>query len=296
VSSELTPYEKNILQRVIDRRNAVPEESEPSEPQRDSETEPTSIVTEASDFNLDHVMNNYQTFEDEKLHVALKKALDHAGSDGRVLTMPELIRLKNHVGDDHYFWENYADVHTEENMGTDTDGLYVPRGKGVVLVVHGGGLLTPDRIKEAINDGLVDGSGKYEPSEFSELLKGNLPSGEKIPIYRLDDVKKETPKERRFGVALPFDEAAGTSSGQHSKNDFVNNPLVVARNGGKEGLEEYFDKADRQSGVGNYHVLTDRNIAVPQGRVLFLYDNISGLNGYNDLYDYGRFVGVRKNA
>jgi hypothetical protein len=39
MSSELTPYEKSILQRVIDRRNTVPEEPEQEEPQADSEEE-----------------------------------------------------------------------------------------------------------------------------------------------------------------------------------------------------------------------------------------------------------------
>jgi len=260
--------------------------------------DPEPVVVPSFGFDLDYIINNYQNFKEGKLHVALKKALEHATFEGIVLTMPELIRLKNSVGKDHYFWKNYSDVHTEENLGIDIEGLYMPRGEGVVLVIHGGGLLTPERIETAITEGLINGSAKYEDEEFQELLRGNLPSGETIPIYNLADVRKEdfSAGTRRFGVALPLEEARRVNSGLQDKTTFLNNSLVIARNGGVKGLEEFFDKANEGNVVGNHHILSGRDPTQAQGRLLYLISSYYGLDGNYDLDYIGRFVGVAPKA
>jgi len=58
----------------------------------------------------------------------------------------------------------------------------------------------------AMTEGLINGSAKYKNEEFQELLKGNLPSRETIPIYQLSNVRKEdfNAETRRFGVTLPL--------------------------------------------------------------------------------------------
>ena len=101
----------------------------------------------------------------------------------------------------------------------------------------------------------------------------------------------------QFGVVMPYATAQGTHSGQHDKGTFLANPLVIARTVGSfDHLEPYFEKAKSSNKVGSYHPFSGRDATVPQGRVLFVSTNINGLDGYFDLSNNGRFVGVAPEA
>jgi len=76
----------------------------------------------------------------------------------------------------------------------------------------------------------------------------------------------------------------------------MNNPLVLARVGVKDHLDSYFDKAKHEGKVANWHIFNEVDPQQPQGRVLFVDSNNSGLVGSNDLDNDGRFVGVAPEA
>ena len=97
---------------------------------------------------------------------------------------------------------------------------------------------------------------------------------------------------------MPYELAKETKSGYHKKKGFLENPLVIARNGGLENLEEYYEKAkDSDNDLGNwYNYDNSRDALVPHGRLLFLDNDHIGLSGNDNLDDYGRFVGVAPEA
>lgn len=228
---------------------------------------------------------------------AFRQALDYAGKDGFVASMPELIAAKCLADKNHDFWKKWYTAHSEEDRGVDRKGLFGKKNEGVLVVVHGGGILTPNRIEKAYANfcvrSLVNRSAQYTSSEFDNLLEGKLPSGETIKLYSLDDLKKETPKIRRFGVVIPYEVAQATKSDWNYKKEFVESPLVIARNGGLENLDAYFDKAKCSDGaLRNFHTFGNRDVNSPKGRLLFLYSSFSSLNGNGYLYYNGHFVGV----
>ncbi|MBL7100845.1 MAG: hypothetical protein ISS23_02735 [Nanoarchaeota archaeon] len=262
-----------------------------------SKTPPITEYKHSSEYGVDDILKGQQ-FYDDNLPDALQQALDYVGVEGVVASMPYLIAGKSQAGKSNYLWKDWFTALSEENIGVDKSGKFVAAGNPVVVTVHGGGLLTPERIKQAYSEGLINGSAKYSDDEFSNLLEGRLPSGDLIELYSFEKIKEGVSDlSHRFGVVMPYSTAQNTESGYHKKKDFIQNPLVIARAGGIENLEAYFDKAKDSDGeVGNHHPFKNRDASVPQGRVLFLNSNYNGLCGSNNLDSDGRFVGVAPEA
>ncbi|MGE0793307.1 MAG: hypothetical protein AB7V77_03975 [Candidatus Woesearchaeota archaeon] len=244
------------------------------------------ILNKNINFNLlvEYLINNKipPIFSDEKRNgkyvgnaVALEKAYKKMNEKDIIATMPYLIAGKAEADKNNYLWQNWFSCLSEENVGIDTKGNFVKKGNSVVITVHGKGLLTtnPDRIFRAYTAGLTpQNSARYSQNEFEELLNGEI-RGNKIQIYTIDDVLKGNIKNpfERYAVVLDFEKTKITNSGQHEKNDFMNNPLVLARAGTIEYLEDYFDKAKDLNGtVGNYHRLSEIDPKEYQGRLLYL--------------------------
>ncbi|MBI4448179.1 hypothetical protein HY643_04305 [Candidatus Woesearchaeota archaeon] len=225
---------------------------------------------------------------------ALRQALGYAGKYGFVASMPEFIAARCLVGKEHEFWRNWYTTLSEEDFGIDKKGLYGKKNEPVLVVLHGGGILTPNRIEQAINEGLVDSSAKYRDAEFDGLLEGKLPDGKKVKLYTLDDLKKETKiLEHNFGVVMPYEVARASESGWHRKKEFLSNPLVIARVVDLENLEAYFGKAKYPDGtLGNFHTFESRSPNQAQGLLLFLNSIGLNLNCNNNLNIDGRSVGV----
>lgn len=280
--------------------------SPPKKEKRKKRKTKTKRPTIIKSFSIDQLLEGRTFYSQEKNEndqyigtaVAFEQALNYAGKKGIVLTMPELIKARIKAKDDHEYWGNWYCVHSEENIGIDKKGIFYKKDDPVLVVVHGGGILTPDRINTAIGEGLIDGSVKYTDQEFSKLLEGKLPDKSEIPLYNIEQITKGVdPLPHRFGVVMPYALAQETNSGYYKKDAFLENPLVIARNGGKSNLEAYFDRAsDLDGDLGNNHPFNGRDASTPQGRVLFLYSRYDGLVGSNNLSSYGWFVGVRKNA
>ena len=232
--------------------------------------------------------------------VALQEAYDQMGSDAIIATMPYLVAGKAQAEKSNYLWQKWFTALSEENAGIDKNGKLVGRGQPVVLTLHGRGILTPERIRQAYSEGLTpQNAAKFTDDEFDNLLNGVLPSGESINLYTVDDIKRGISDPfGRYAVWMPAETAKSKSSGHHSKSDFMNNELVIARVGTLEHLDAYFEKARHSSNhnLGNWHRLGEIDFTQPQGRVLFVGDTSDGLSGINYLNSNGRFVGVRKNA
>jgi len=257
-------------------------------------------------FSIDDILKGQPFYSNQKdgdnwvgLPIALREALKYAGSDGIIATMPELIAAKLKTDKNHDFWKQWYTVHTEENIGIDTKGRFYTPNEPVLVVVNGGGILTPDRIELAYAEGLINNSAKYRQEEFDKILDGALPNGDTLALYRLEEIKAGVSNlPHRFGVVMPYAVAQGTPSGYHSKEVFMENPLVIARAGGVEHLDAFFEKAKdtNDDTLGNHHPFAGRDASQPQGRVLFLGNNCYGLDGNFNLNNDGRFVGVAPEA
>ncbi|MBI1968844.1 hypothetical protein HYS49_02950 [Candidatus Woesearchaeota archaeon] len=226
--------------------------------------------------------------------VSLQQTVEYAGAECLVASLPYLIAGKATADKNNYLWKNWFTALSEEDIGIDKKGAFVTKSSPVVITVHGGGILTPDRIMQAYREGLTpQNAAKFTNEEFDNLLRGVLPSGESIDLYTVDDVKRGIPDPfGRYAVALDFKNAKATTSGYHAKTDFLKNPLVLSRAGTPNHLEAYFDKAKSGGTVGNWHRLAEIEPNHPQGRLLFLGNDDGGLDGFYSLFNLGRFVGV----
>ena len=284
-----------IMTRIIPRElikhlEWAPGQAHPVQPT------PSQIVASvgSSSFSIDDILNG-TTFYDASMPAALRQAIEYTGNSGIVANMPEFIAAKAKADKDHEFWKNWYTVLTEENIGIDKKGKFYAVGEPVLVVMHGGGILTPDRIQQAYGEGLLNNSAKYLENEFDSILEGKLLDGTSFPLYRLEEVQdSRSGLPHQFGVVMPYEKAQGTKSGYHQKKQFLENPLVIARAAGSlEQLEAFYEKAKKDDGnLGNYHPFKGRDAAIPQGRVLFVVISCGSLSGGDDLISNGRFVGV----
>src|SRR3989344_2479638 len=259
---------------------------------------PAAAPAQTSLFTIDDVLNG-NIFYDTSMPQALRQAMEYATAQGIIANMPEFIAAKVKADKSHAFWQNWYTVLTEENIGIDKKGSFYTRGEPVLVVMHGGGILTPDRIQQAYDEGLLNNSAKYRDEEFDTLLEGRLLDGTNFPLHRLEEIQaSRSVLPHQFGVVIPYKTAQETTSGYHQKKPFLENPLVIARTAGSlDHLETYYEQAkDPKGNLGNYHSFKNRDATVPQGSVLFVVYTYNGLDGDNLLYNNGRFVGVRKNA
>ncbi len=233
---------------------------------------------------------------------SLKRALEYAGKEGVVASLPYLIAGKAKAGNDNYLWRNWSTALSEEDIGVDKKGKFVKAGKPVVIIVHGGGILDYNKMIKAYIQGLIGKNvARYADNEFNALLNGILSGNQKIQMYTIDDVRKGNIEEPfgMYAVALDFEAAKATKSGWFKKKEFMENPLVLARAGTLDYLEEYFNKAKVvDETVGNRHRLKEIDPQVPQGRFLFVGGRCDGgyggLDGGSVLDNDGRFVGVAR--
>lgn len=300
---------KLIPRELIKHLEYVPGQQIPQKPVPVSTPSmPQSKVVLQGAFSIDALIKEgkpfYCTDKDSKenyigVAVSLQQASEYAGAEGIVASMPYLIAGKSQADKKNYLWKDWFTANTEEDVGIDVKGLYASKGKPVLITLHGGGILTPDRIKQAYAKGLTEqNAAKLTDYEFDTLLTGILPSGENINIYTVEDVKKGNIPDPlgRYAVALDFEKVKSLESKQFKKKEFMENPLVLARAGTLEYLEKYFDKAKDSDGVGCWHRFNEIDASIPQGRVLFVVNDYDGLNGYDYLYNDGRFVGVAPEA
>jgi len=234
-----------------------------------------------------------------ELRIGIAKALEKTykliKAGGYIATMPELIAARVKADKSDKLWSFGIRCHTEENIGIDKKGFFYQPRTPVLVIVNGGGLLTPQRIFQAYSDGLFDGGARYTDEEFDMLLQRKVADGSRIDMYKFEDIEAGIDNlPHRFGIVAPYRMMEDTKSGQHEKEKFVSNPLAIARNAGVKNLLEYHAMTNFMGRTGCYHPFDYRNPVVRQGRLLFLGSRQDGLDGYDPLHNDGRFVVVKK--
>lgn len=246
--------------------------------------------TQKQEYNIDSLLN--KPFFNNHLSEAFKQAANYANQTGGfIANMPELISMKSRANPAHAAGIRFYTAHTEENYCIDRNGLFYAKGTPVLVVMNGGGIITPEVSKDGE---LINGNVIYNEDEVEALLEGRIPNV-RFPMYNLEKVLEGVSKPHQFGVVMPFELAKRTKSGIHSKKEFMENPLVIARNAGLENLEAFYDTSETHiNGVYNTHSLAGIKPSHPQGRMLAMGPATKrGLIGHYLLDGNGHFLVIR---
>ena len=244
-------------------------------------------------------------FFDSYLPDALRRALEYAGEDGFVASLPQLLRARVCADYDNELWNNWFFPNTEENLVT------TPQGNRVIVTVHGGGVFaTPERYERLFRastgrdcefgfTGLF--AGKLSQPEVHGILAGRMPDGADIPVYGFDEFRRGTGVlPRRYAVVTDFEAAKSSACGYTDFDALRDDPVMIVRAGGPEAASRYLDKAQARNDtekMGSWHPFN--NIDTPdqaQTRVPALAGNRRGagsdvddghLHGYDTDYGIG---------
>ena len=229
---------------------------------------------------------------DTHLPDALKRALEYAGDDGFVASMPQLLHARANAPFDNEIWNTwFFTSNSEESVAT------TPQGNHVAVVVHGGGIFaTPERFRKlylaSVNRASLDGftglfGAKILEQEARDVQNGNLPDGTEIPVFSFDEIKRGiTNLPRRYAVVMDFEMARRSRCGFASFDELKNDPLMIIRAGGVEAAARYLDKAEDYYGtteMGSWHRFDDLDPDQPQTWVQFLFDCLGGASDKESL-------------
>jgi len=238
---------------------------------------------------------------------ALRRALEYAGDDGFVASMPQLLHARANASYDNIIWNTWFTSNTEESVVT------TPQGKHVVVAVHGGGIFSSPERFEQVYRASVDRSnsqgftgqyaGKISQQEASDILEGKLPDGTQIPVYGFDEFKQSIAElPIRYGVILDLKIARQSTRGYDPFDVLKDEPNFIIRAGGVEAAAAYLDKArDRHDTkiMGNWHPYNRIDLDQPQTRIPFLAGNEGGMcteDDDDDLYGYDAEYGLGGDA
>ena len=216
---------------------------------------------------------------------ALRRALEYAGKDGFVASMPALLHARTNAPYDNIIWNTWFTSNSEESVVTTA------QGNRVVVAVHGGGIFAkPARFERGFHADLDRSNSqgltgqdavKISQTEARDVLEGKLPDGSEIPIFQFDEFKrgiKDLPM--RYGVVLDFEMARKAKRGYESIDVLRDEANMIVRAGGVEPLAAYLDKfRDRHNTklMGNWHPYNRIDPDQPQTRILFLAGNKGGV-------------------
>ena len=216
---------------------------------------------------------------------ALQRALEYAGDDGYVASMPQLLHARVNAPFDNEIWDNwFFTSNSEESM------IKTPQGNHVAAIVHGGGIFsTPARFRKLYlastdrhsKDGFTGlFGGKILETEAHDMLEGRCPDGTEIPVFPFSEFQKGiSDLPRRYAVVMDFETARSSACGLTSFDQLKDDPLMIVRAGGTEAAAAYLDKAQEYYGtqeMGSWHRFDDMDPMLPQAWVLFAYDCIGG--------------------
>jgi len=223
---------------------------------------------------------------------ALRRALDYAGDDGFVASMPQLLRARVNAAFDNEIWDTwFFTSNSEESM------VKTPQGNYVAVLVHGGGIFaTPSRFRKLYlastdrhsEDGFTGlFGGKILEQEAHDILVGRCPDGTEIPVFSYSEFQKGmTDLPRRYAVVMDFETARTSQCGLASFDELKDDPLMIVRAGGAEAAAAYLDKAQEYYGtsvMGSWHRFDDMDPMLPQTWVPFVYDCLGGASDKESL-------------
>ncbi len=216
---------------------------------------------------------------------ALKLALEYAGDDGYVASMPQLLHARVNADYDNEIWNTwFFTSNSEESLAT------TKQGNQVAMMVHGGGIFaTPERFRKLylsnVNRSCKTGftglfGAKISQREARDKVEGKLPDGTEIPVFSFNELKRGISNlPRRYAIVMDFDMARTSKRGYASFDELKEDPLMIARAGGVEAAAAYLDKAQgyyKTAVMGNWHRYNDMNPDQPQTYIQFLFDCLGG--------------------
>ncbi len=233
-------------------------------------------------------------FFEPHIPTALRRALDYAGDDGFVASMPALLRARTNASYDNIIWNTWFTANSEESLVT------TPQGNRVVVAVHGGGIFaSSERFERSLNADLghsnpegITGqtAAKISQQEAHDVLKGRLPDGSEVPVFTFEEFRRGvTDLPMRYGVILDFELARKSKRGYERFEILKNDPNMIVRAGGVEPLAAYLDKFRKRHDtnlMGNWHPFNRIDPDQPQTRIPFLAGNKGGI-GSDDATGYG---------
>ena len=169
---------------------------------------------------------------------ALRQALDYAGDDGFVASMPQLLHARANAPYDNEIWTTRSFTSTSEESVVTTK-----QGNHVVVAVHGGGIFaSPERFRTLYHASVDRHSelgftglfgAKISQGEARNVVDGKLPDGSEIPVFSYSEFRQDiTSLPRRYAVVLDFETAKMSKSGNERFDDLKNDPLMIVRAGG----------------------------------------------------------------
>ena len=200
---------------------------------------------------------------------SLADALENCNKEGyQALSMPEIADARIQASKEDQLWRNWLSSTSIRATGK------TKQGNAVVVYAHVPNHFSePKNIRNAIEQGLVNGAGKLPEKEFQRLL--DLKDDKNVFVIDYNALKSST-----SGV-IPVLKALA-------------HPQTVPFLGGEERAQKYLEKHSRVYGknIGVWH--SDDLRKEPLGRLLFVgyYVNY-GLYGDYDLDINGRYAGVR---
>ena len=229
-------------------------------------------------------------FFDSHLPIALRRALEYAGEEGFVATMPQLLHARVNASYDNIIWNTWFTSNSEESV------VKTPQGHHVIVAVHGGGIFaSPERFERSYHadldrsnpEGLTGQyAAKITEREARDVLDGRLPDGTEIPVFPFDEFKQGIADlPIRYAVVLDFEMAKKSENGYETFDALRDEPNMIVRAGGAEPLEAYLDKARNRHNtkrMGNWHPYNRIDPDQPQTRLLFLAGNNGGVDSEGD--------------
>ncbi len=242
-------------------------------------------------------------FFDSYNTLAFRQALNYAGDEGFVASLPQLLHARVNAGYDNIVWNTWFSANSEESVVT------TPQGSPVVVTVHGGGIFgNTARIERALRADLsrhnVHGltgqyAAKITPQEARGLLRGRLPDGTEFPLYEYGEFRKGVGGlPWRYGVVLDFQTAKASATGYAPFDELRDDPVTICRAGGVEAAAAYLEKARNRNDTSRMQVSHRHNAidpAQPQTRLLTLGGNRGGAGseGHEGLsWGYGEDWGL----
>jgi len=242
----------------------------------------------------------YDSYQPE----ALRRALDYAGDDGFVASLPALLRARVDAPFDNIIWNTWFSPNSEESL------LTTPQGNRVVVTVHGGGIFgspgrfeklyraDTSRLSEVSFTGLF--AAKITEQEAHDVLRGHLPDGTEIPVFTFDEIRQGVEDlPHHYAVVMDFETAKNCRCGFADFDDLKDDPLMIVRAGGVEAAARYLDKArsrhntERMGSLHAFNSITDPE--QPQTRVPTLAGNLGGVGTEEDdghLHGYDAEFGI----
>ena len=240
---------------------------------------------------------------DSYLPDALRRALEYAGDNGFVASVPQLLHARATAPYDNIIWNTWFSSNSEESV------VRTPQGHSVLVSVHGGGIFaSPERFErvyrasvDRFNDEGFTGAyaAKISEHEASGLLEGRFPDGSEVPVFAFEELKRGIADlPRRYAVVMDFDTARDSTSGYVAFDDLREQPLMIVRAGGVEAAAAYLGRARNRHNtrvMGNWHPYNRIDPDLPQTRVLFLTGNRDGVGTEDDddeIYGYDADSGI----